>query len=43
MTDTTSHNDGPPILGSWPRVYAAVLLHLAILIGLFWLFTEAFE
>jgi len=33
----------PPILGSWARLYAAVAAYLAVLIGLFWLFTKAFE
>ena len=42
-----SRHDGepgepPPILGSWPRVYLAVLGWLALLILLFWLFTRAF-
>ncbi len=35
--------DKPPILSSWSRLYAAVLLNLAILILLFFLFTKAFE
>ena len=33
----------PPILGAWPRLYGAVAAYLAALIGLFWLFTKAFE
>ncbi len=32
----------PPFLGSWPRVYAAVLLYLALLIAAFYGFTKAF-
>jgi hypothetical protein len=32
----------PPILGSWPRLYAAVLGWLALLIVLFCLFTRRF-
>ena len=33
----------PPILSSWKKLYAIVLLHLAALIVLFYLFTEAFD
>jgi len=33
----------PPILNSWPRLYAAVLLFLAIQVVLFYVFTKAFE
>ena len=33
----------PPVFSSWKQLYAAVLLNLAILILLFYLFTEAFE
>ncbi|MBN1223129.1 MAG: hypothetical protein JXB23_07750 [Candidatus Aminicenantes bacterium] len=33
----------PPILSSWNRLYAAVLLNLALLIGLFYLITKVFE
>ncbi len=32
----------PPFLGTWKRVYAAVLVYLAVLIGVFYLFTRAF-
>ena len=32
-----------PILGSWRRLYAAVLLNLAVLVALFYLFTRAFS
>ncbi len=32
----------PPFLGSWRRVYAAILLYLATVIFLFYLFTKAF-
>ena len=31
-----SHDEPPPILGSWRRVYTAVLLYLLILLG-FWI------
>ena len=44
--DTTRDNEmpdeGPPIPGTWPRVYAAVLVYVAALIFLFWLFARAF-
>jgi uncharacterized membrane protein len=33
----------PPFLGTWNRVYAAVLVCLAIMIGLFHAFTRAFN
>ena len=28
---------------NWPRLYAAVLLNLAVLVALFYAFTKAFE
>jgi hypothetical protein len=31
-----------PPLGSWRRMYVAVLLHLAFWIGVFYVFTERF-
>jgi hypothetical protein len=33
----------PPILSSWNRLYAVVLLNLALLIVLFYLFSKAFD
>lgn len=33
----------PPILSSWNRLYVAILLNLALLIALFYLFTKAFD
>jgi hypothetical protein len=36
-------NDTPPIGKTWPRLYAAVLLTLAVLVILFYAFTRAFE
>lgn len=33
----------PPILSSWKRLYAVVLLNLALLIVLFYLFSKAFD
>ncbi|MCA9544633.1 MAG: hypothetical protein KC613_09590 [Myxococcales bacterium] len=34
--------DRPPLLGTWPNLYRAVLLNLAGLILLFWLFSRYF-
>lgn len=36
-------DEPPPPLGSWRRMYAAVLLNLALLVLLFWLFSRAFS
>lgn len=33
----------PPILGSWPRLYAVVIGALAVEILIFYLFTRAFS
>ncbi|MGA7616720.1 MAG: hypothetical protein WBX15_16220 [Thermoanaerobaculia bacterium] len=38
-----SDKEPPPILGSWPRLYAIVLGELALLIALFTWFTKAFQ
>ena len=50
MPDTPiQHRDGdagderPPFGGSWAVLYAAVLLNLALLVLLFYLFTRAFR
>ena len=32
-------DENPPIMGTWPRLYTFVLLYLAAVIFLFWLFT----
>jgi hypothetical protein len=32
----------PPVLGTWPRVYAFVLVYLVIVILVFYAFTRAF-
>jgi hypothetical protein len=37
------HDDPPPFLGTWRRVYIAVLVYLAALIGVFYLFTKAYR
>jgi hypothetical protein len=36
-------DEPPPFLGTWPRVYAGVLVYLAVLIGIFYWFTVAFR
>lgn len=33
----------PPIGKSWPRLYAAVLINLAVLVALFYAFTRYFS
>lgn len=35
-------DEGPPILGTWPRVYAFILCELALVILVFYLFTVYF-
>jgi hypothetical protein len=36
-------DEPPPFLGSWPRVYAAVLVYLAAIILFFYAFTRAYN
>lgn len=36
-------DEPPPFLGSWARVYAAVVLYLGVLITLFYIFTVTFS
>jgi hypothetical protein len=44
MKERTENGEGrPPLLSSWRRLYAAVLLNLAFQILLFYLFTRAFK
>jgi hypothetical protein len=33
-------DEPPPFLGTWPRVYRVILIYLAAVIFLFWLFTR---
>lgn len=40
--DEQMPDERPPFLGTWPRVYAAVLAWVAVLIFLFWMFARAF-
>ena len=35
-------DEAPPVLGTWPRVYAAVSFYLAAVIVVFYLFTRHF-
>ena len=35
-------DEPPPFLRSWRRVYIGVLLYLAVVVALLWLFTRAF-
>ena len=36
-------DEPPPFLGSWRRVYIGVVVYLAVLIGLFYVFTRAYR
>lgn len=36
-------DEPPPFLGTWRRVYAGVIIYLALLITLFYGFTRAFS
>ena len=40
--DESTREEPPPLGGSWRVLYAAVLLNLAVLVALFYLFTRAF-
>jgi hypothetical protein len=35
-------DEPPPVLGTWPRVYAVVLAWLAALVALFYTFARAY-
>ena len=37
--DADKHDEKPPLMGTWPRLYTFVLIYLAAVIFLFWLFT----
>lgn len=41
--DATENRERLPFFSSWKRLYAAVLLILALQVALFYLFTEAFK
>jgi hypothetical protein len=36
-------DEPPPFLGTWRRVYVAVLVYLAVIISAFYLFTRAYR
>jgi hypothetical protein len=36
-------DEPPPFLGTWKRVYAAILAYLAAVISVFYLFTRAYR
>jgi len=36
-------DEAPPFLGTWKRVYIAVLIYLAALITVFYLFAQAYR
>jgi hypothetical protein len=36
-------DEPPPFLGSWRRVYIAVIVYLAVIIAGFFLFTRAYQ
>ena len=41
--DKEIKEEKPPILSSWKRLYTLVLLNLAVLIVLFYIFTKVFD
>ena len=41
--NTETPDEPPPFLGTWPRVYAAIIVYLVVLIALFALFTRTFN
>jgi hypothetical protein len=41
-TESSTGEAPPPVGGSWRTLYAVVLLNLAVLVALFYLFTRAF-
>ncbi len=36
-------DEPPPFLRTWKRVYAAVLIYLAVIIAVFYVFTETYR
>ena len=38
-----NHEEPPPFLGTWNRIYTAVLIYLAALIAAFYAFTRAWR
>lgn len=42
QTERPTHEAPPPFGGSWKRLYVVVLINLAVLTALFYLFTRYF-
>jgi hypothetical protein len=42
MNPSEDREEPPPLLGSWRRLYTAVILYLAALIAVFWMFMRVF-
>ena len=42
-SDDSINEEKPPVLGSWNKIYLAVLFNLFALIILFYFFSEAFQ
>jgi hypothetical protein len=43
-SDMTDHPDEPPpFLGTWNRLYLAIILYLVVVITLFYFFTRTFN
>jgi len=36
-------DEPPPFLGSWKRIYVAVLVYLCVIVSVFYLFTRAYR
>jgi hypothetical protein len=43
MEKTENDRDKPPLFSSWSRLYAVVLLNLALQVFLFYLLTKVFQ
>ena len=43
LREKSQAEEPPPLGGSWKNLYAAVLVNLAALVALFYLFTRAFR
>lgn len=44
MQDPTPHDleTPPPVMGTWPRLYALVIGNLALLVAVFWWITRSY-
>ena len=42
-SETVINEEKPPVLGSWKNIYFAVIINAALLIILFYFFSEAFK